>query len=215
MPFKTVVLEKTSESPLDSKEIKSNLKGDQPWIFTGRTDAEAPVFWSSNAQSWLTGKVLDAGTDWAQKEKRVSEDDMAGWHYCWPHAVDAPKAGTALATSIAVVLHSPSHVQLFLTPWTAACQASLSLTISWSLPKFTFIASLRLSSHLILCHPLLLPHSIFPSIRVFSKESVLPIRWPKYCSFNISPSNKFSGLSSFSIDWFDLLAVQRTLKRHL
>ena len=89
MPFKTVVLEKTSESPLDSKEIKSNLKGDQPWIFTGRTDAEAPVFWSSNAQSWLIGKVLDAGTDWAQKEKRVSEDDMAGCHYwCNGHELE-------------------------------------------------------------------------------------------------------------------------------
>ena len=84
--LQTVVLEETPESPLDSKEIKPvNLKGDQPWIFTGRTDAdaeaEAPVFWSSEVHSWLIGKVPDAGKDWGQKEKKVSEDEMAGWHH--------------------------------------------------------------------------------------------------------------------------------------
>ena len=82
--FQTVVLKKTPESPLGSKEIKPvNLKGDQPWIFTGRTDAEteAPVFWSSDAHKWLIGKVPDAGKDWGQKEKRASDDEMAGWHH--------------------------------------------------------------------------------------------------------------------------------------
>ena len=98
--------------------------------------------------------------------------------------------------------------------WTAACQASLSITNSQSLLKLMFIESVMPSSHLILCRPLLLPPSIFPSIRVFSNESVLPIRWPKYWSFSfsISPPNEYSGLISFRIDWFDLLAVQGTLK---
>ena len=109
-------------------------------------------------------------------------------------------------------VQSLSCVQLFATPWTAACQASLSITNFWSVLKLMSIESVMPSNHLILCHPLLLPHSIFPSIRVFSKESVLPIRWPKYCSFNISPSNEYLGLISFRIDWFDLLAVQGTLK---
>ena len=104
-------------------------------------------------------------------------------------------------------------VHLFTTPWTAVCQASLSITNSWSLLKLTFIELVMPSNHLILCCPLL-PPSIFPSMRVFSNESVLHIRWPKYgnFSFSISPSNDYSGLISFRIDWFDLLAVQETLK---
>ena len=107
-----------------------------------------------------------------------------------------------------------SCVQLFATPWSAARQASLSSSNSWSLPKLTSMESVKPSNHLILCHPLLLPPSIFPSIRVFSNESVHHIRWPKYWSFNfsISPSNEHSRLISFRIDWFDLLAVQGTLK---
>ena len=107
-----------------------------------------------------------------------------------------------------------SHVRLFATPWTAAHQASLSITNSRSSLKLMSIESVMLSSHLILCLPLLLPPSVFPSIRVFSNESVLHIRWPKYWSFsfNISPSNEYSGLISFRIDWLDLLAVQGTLK---
>ena len=102
-----------------------------------------------------------------------------------------------------------------MTPWTAALQASLSITNSQSLFRFMSIKSVMPSNHLILCpHPLLLLPSIFPSIRVFSNESVLCIRWPKFWSFSfsISPSNEFSGLISFRIDWFDLLAVQGTLK---
>ena len=106
-----------------------------------------------------------------------------------------------------------SHVRLFSTPWTAACQTSLSITNSWSLLKLMFIESVMPSNHFILCCPLLLPPSIFPSVRVFSNESVLHIRWPKYWSFSFSigPSNEYSGLISFRMDWLDL-AVQGTLK---
>ena len=100
------------------------------------------------------------------------------------------------------------------TPWAVACQASLSLTISQSLPKFMSIELVMPSNHFILCCPLLLLPSVFPSIRVFSNESVLCIRWPKYWSFSFSigPSNEYSGLISFRIDWFDLLVVQGTLR---
>ena len=107
-----------------------------------------------------------------------------------------------------------SHVRLFVTPWTAAHQASLSITNPQSLHKLMSIELVMPSSHLILCHPLLLPPSISPSIRVFSDESVLPIRWPKYWSFSfsISPSNEYSGLISFWMDWLDLIAVQGTLE---
>ena len=112
-----------------------------------------------------------------------------------------------------IVVQLLSHVRLFVTPWTAAGQASLSITNSWSLLKLMSIESVMPSNHFILCHPLLLP-SIFPSIRVFSNESALCIKWPKYWSFsfNISPSNEHSGLISFRMDWLDLLAVQGTLK---
>ena len=111
-------------------------------------------------------------------------------------------------------VQSLSHVRLFVTPWTAARQASLSITNSWSLLKLMSIESVMPSNHLILCYPLLLPPLIFPSIRIFSNESVLRIRWPKYWSFSfsISPCNEYSGLISFRIDWLDLLAVQGTLK---
>ena len=113
-----------------------------------------------------------------------------------------------------VQFSSVSHVWLFVTPWTTALQASLLVTNSWSLLKLMSIKSVMPSNHLILCHPLLLSPSIFPSIRVFSNESALHIRWPKYWSFtfNISPSNEHSGLISFRMDWLDVLAVQRTLK---
>ena len=110
-----------------------------------------------------------------------------------------------------------SRVQLFVTPWTAAHQASLSITNSRGLVKLMSIESVMPSNNLMFCHPLLLLLSIFPSMRVFSNESVLYIRWPKYWSFsfNISPSNEHSGLISFRMDWLDLLAVQRTLKNLL
>ena len=105
-------------------------------------------------------------------------------------------------------------VQFFVAPWTAAHQASLSITNSWSLLKLMFIELVMPSNHLILCRPLLLLTSIFPSLRLFPNESALHTRWPKYWSFsfNISPFNEYSGLISFRMDWLDLLAVQGTLK---
>ena len=111
-------------------------------------------------------------------------------------------------------VQSLSGVLFFATPWTAARQASLSITNSRNSFKLMSIESVMPSNHLILCYPLLLPPSIFPSIRVFSNESVFHIRWPKYWSFSfsISSSNEYSGLISFRMDWLDLLAVQRTLK---
>ena len=114
-----------------------------------------------------------------------------------------------------VVVQLLSRVHLFgQTPWTAAHQASLSFTISWSLPKLTSIELVMPSNHLILCRPLLLLPSTFPSIRVFSNESALRIRWPKYWSFifNISPSSEHPGLISFRMDWLDLSAVQGTFR---
>ena len=112
----------------------------------------------------------------------------------------------------AVSVQLLSYVRLFAAPWSAACQASLSITNSWRLLQLMSIT--LVINHLILCHPLLLPPSIFPSTRVFSNESLLFIRWPKCWSFSfsISPSNEYSSLVSLRIDWFDLLAVQGTLK---
>ena len=111
-------------------------------------------------------------------------------------------------------VQSLSHVRLFVTPWTAACQACLSITNSQSLLNLMSIKSVMPSNHLIFCHPLLLLPSIFPSNRVFYSESVLHFRWPKYWSFRFStsPSNEYSGRISFTMDWFALLAVQGTLK---
>ena len=124
--------------------------------------------------------------------------------------VNSREPGPAAGSSV----QSLSHTRLLTTPWTAALQASLSITNSRSLLKLMSTKSVMPSNHLILCHPLLLPPSIFPSIRVFSNESVLHIRWTKYWSFSfsISPSNEYSGLISLRIDWLNLLAVQGTLK---
>ena len=124
---------------------------------------------------------------------------------CFCHLLQthSPQATSSLS------VQSLSCVQLFATPWTAARQASLSFTNSWSLLKLMCIESVMPANSLILCCPLLLPPSIFPSIRVFSNESVVHIKWPKYWSFsfNISPSNEHPGLISFRMDWLDLLAV--------
>ena len=116
-----------------------------------------------------------------------------------------------------VVVLSLSHVWLFVTPWTTAHQALLYSTISWRLLKFRSIELVMLRNHLILCCPLLLLSSIFSNIRIFSNESALTIRWPKYWSFcfSIRPANEYSGLISFRMKWLDLLAVQRTLKSSL
>ena len=115
---------------------------------------------------------------------------------------------------VVVVFQLLTCVQLFATPWTAARQASLSFVISWSLLRLMSIESAMPSNHLTLCRPLLLLLSVFPSIRVFFSESVLHIRWPKYWSFSfrISPSNEYSGLISYRMDWLDLLVAQGTLK---
>ena len=111
-------------------------------------------------------------------------------------------------------VQSLSRVRIFATPWTVACQASLCITNSWGLLKLMSVELVMPSNHLILCRPLVLPPSIFPSIRVFSNESALCIRWPKdwSFSFSINPSNEYSGLISFRMDWLDLLAVQGALK---
>ena len=129
--------------------------------------------------------------------------------HCW-----IPPPPTSLRTVQFSLVQSLSHVWLFVTPWTAVHQASLSITNSRSLLKLMSIQSVMPFNHLILCRPLLLQPSIFPSIRVFSNESVIHIGWPKYWSFcfSISPSNEYSGLTSFRIDWLDLLVVQGTLK---
>ena len=114
--------------------------------------------------------------------------------------------------SLFVVVQALSCVQLFATPWTAARQASLSFTISWNLLRLMSIESVMPSNHLILCCPLLLMPSVLPSIRLFSNESALHIRWPKYWNFSIRTSNEYSGLISFRTDWFNLLAIPGTLK---
>ena len=128
---------------------------------------------------------------------------LSGWFQTsWSYSRSSPPNPIHLVQLL-------SCVQLFVTPWTAALQASLSITNSWSLLKLMSIESGMPSNHLILCHPLLLPPSVFPSIRVFSNESALRIRWPKYWSFSfsISPSSGYSGLIFFRMDWFDLLVV--------
>ena len=136
--------------------------------------------------------------------------------YCVCHSGGAVKIKSAfiLTVQFSSVEFSHSVVSDSATPWTATCQASLSITNSQTLPKVMSIELVMPSSHLILCHPLLLLPSIFSSIRVFSNESALCIRWPKYWSFsfNISPFNEYPGLISFKMDWLDLLAVQGTLK---
>ena len=149
--------------------------------------------------NWLIPVNAEVQAGVNSKEKRQSQPlrGSLDWSFQWLHDV----------SSVELL----SRVRLFVTPWTAACQASLFITNSQSSPKLMSIESVMPSSHLVLCRPLLLP-SIFPSIWVFSNESVLSIRWPKYWSFSISLSNEYSGLIFFRMDWLDLLAVQRTVK---
>ena len=162
------------------------------------------VMVESSDRMWSTGKgngkplqysCLENSMNSMKRQKdKTLKDELPRWYFS--------------------LVQSLSHVRLFLTPWTAALQASLSITNSQSLLKLMSITLVMPSNRLILCCLLLLPLSIFPSIRVFSNESVLHIRWPKYWSFSfsISPSNEYSGLISFRMDWLDLLAVQGTLK---
>ena len=162
--------------------------------------------------SWqIDGEKMETVTDFTSFGPKITADSDYS-HKIKRYLLLERKALTNL-----VVVESLSHVQLFATPWTAAHQASLSFTSSWSLLKLISIESVMPSNHLILCHPLLFLPSIFPSIRVFSNDLALCIKWPKYWSFSfsISPSNECSGLISFRIDWFDLLAIQGTLKRLL
>ena len=140
---------------------------------------------------------------WTFKQPNMRIDK---WFYGW--------GGKENRTAFVIVVQSLSHLWLFVNPWTVARQAPLPSTISQSLLRFMPIELVILSNHVILCHPRFLLPSIFPSIRVFSSELALHITWPEYWSFNfsISSSNEYSGLISFRMDWFDLLAVQRTLK---
>ena len=163
----------------------------------------SPVFlWLVWDGHWYRGSGLTAhGQESTGKRKQLFQQE-------YPHGCCSVFLGLIGA------IQSLHCVQLFVTPWTAACQAFLSITNFQSLLKLMFIESVVPSNHLILCCPLLLLPSIFPSIRVFSSESLLHIRWSKYWSFSfsISPSNEYSGLISFRTDWFDLLAAQGTLK---
>ena len=164
---------------------------------------------SNHGLEWFPGKGNDNPLwclawriPWTEETSRLQSMGSQRAEYDWE------------ANTYCSLVQSLIHVRLFATPWTAAHQASLAITNSWSLLKLLSIELVMSFNHLILCRPLLLLPSIFPSIRVFSNESILHIRWPKYWSFNfsISPSNEHSGMISFRLDWLDLLAVQGTLK---
>ena len=202
------VLEKTLESPLDCKEIQPvNPKGDQSWIFMA--ESEAPIVWPPDAKNWLIGKDPDAGKDCRQEEKGTTEDEIVGWHHrlnghMFEHALGVGDGQGSLVccnplghkeldmTEQLNWAESPSHIWLF---WTVALQAVLYFTVSWSLLRLMPSESVMPSNHLIFCCPLLLLPSVFPSIRVFSNELALCIRWSKYWSFSfiISSSNEYSG----------------------
>ena len=164
---------------------------------------------SNPLQSVCPENLLDRGASWATVHRVLKSWTQLKWLSMHPHI-----RINASVMDLWGSVQSLNHVQIFATPGTAARQASLSITISQSLLKLMSIKLVMPSNHFILCHPLILQPSIFPSIRVFTNESVLRIRWPKYWSFSfsISPCNEYSGLISFRIDWFDLLAVQGTLK---
>ena len=155
---------------------------------------------------------------WKRECGKENEEHQWDWDF------EQRSEGRPYPGDFIVTVQLLSRVLLFATPWTAVHQAPLFFTISWSLLKLMSIESVMPSNHLILCRPLFLPPSIFPSIRVFSNESALHIRWPKYWSFSfsLSPSNEYSGLISLRIDWLDLLTVQglsrifssRTVRKH-
>ena len=161
-----------------------------------KTNTKLLVIWLRNATSIRHQKSATASKNWYKGEKK--------------YRLETGRYIVNQFSSVQLL----SHVRIFVTPWTAAHQASLSITNSWSPPKLMSIELVMPSSHLILCHPLLLLPPIPPSIRIFSNESTLCMRWPKYWSFSfsISPSNEHAGLISFRVDWLDLLAVQGTLK---
>ena len=177
--------------------MKNTLKGNERE--SERTSSQA----ISVAYVWGDGLAVESMVPFSKMNKTVSEEGI--------RLVDRKKSRVLFQFSS---VQSLSHVWLLATQWTAARQASLSITNSQSLLKLRSIMSVMPSNHLILCHPLLLLPSIFPSIRIFSNGSVFCTRWPKYWSFSfsISPSNEYSGLISFRMDWLDLLEVQGTLK---
>ena len=170
-------------------------------------------------QDKINRKKIKLHSDITDKHRRKNpQQNSSKQNSATHHKAHTPGSGCVYSTNARVLQFSSaellSHVRIFATPWTAACQASLSITSSKSLLRLMSIESMIPSNHLILYHPLLFPPSTFASIRVFSNESALCIRWPKYWSFsfNISASNIHSGLISFRVDWLDLLAVQGTLK---
>ena len=179
--FWTLVLEKTLESPLDSKEIQPvHPKGNQSWIFIGRTDvkAETPIIWPPDGKNWLIGKDLDAGKDGRQEEKRATEDEMVdsinGDEFEQTQGDSEGQGSLACCSPWGrkELDTTEGRNKWYLIP--------LSSSVSWSLLKFMSIESITLSSHLILCCPLLLLSSIFPSIRVFSTESALHVRYQRF-----------------------------------
>ena len=231
-----IVLEKTLESPLDSKDIKPvNPKENHPWIFTRKTEAEAeaPVVWPPDVKNQLIGKDPEAGKDWRQKEKGVTGNEMVGWHHQLKRQEPEKTMGDSEGQKILACCSSWGCKELDRTQQLnnikcVSVQFSCSVMSDSLRPHGLQHARLPCplptpghysnscpallvmpSNHLILCCPPLLPPSIFPSIRVFSNELVLHIRWPKYWSFSvsISPSNEYSGLISFRIDWFDLASL--------
>ena len=163
------------------------------------------AFFSQDGRVFIWTCDDASGNTWSPKLLHKFNDVV--WHVSWSITANilAVSGGDNKVSSVA-----QSRVQLFATPWTTAYQASVSITNAGSPPKPMSIESVMPSNHLILCHPLLFLPSIFPSIEVFSNESAVRIRWPKYWSFNfsISPSNEYSGLISFRIDWLDILAAQ-------
>ena len=192
-------------------------QGPRGWFFCGPNNlghSATKNTWGSGVGAWYPyslspweHSISPAGAPWPHSLQATNPSSMELTLFCFL---------TLWRKGLCQSVHSLSHVQLFATTWTAAYQASLSITNSWSLLKLMSIKSVIPSNHLILCCSLLLP-SIFHNIRVFSNESVLRIRRPKYWSFSfsISSSSEYSGLISFRIDWFDLLAVQGTLKNLL
>ena len=200
----------------------SSLNSPMRWLKLVKSREKLPANRSYAERSWVAqvswSTSRSKGAEWLVERQEWETTGVCGWRggYCsldtWFPLPASICPGWVCFLHFSSV-QSLSRVQLFATPWTAACQTSLSITNSWSLLKLMSINSVMPSNHLILCHPLLL-HSIFPSIRVFSNDSVLCIRWPKYWSFSfsISPSYEYLGLISFGIDRMDLLAVQGTLK---
>jgi len=190
-------------------QSSQNSKNKQDHLLGG-LQKSTPILKVKRMQGWWSLLYLHIIHQYGPQTSQALKNDKLQHN----QSSSNPVAATIVSLVFVAVVQSLSRVWLFVTLWTAARQASLSITNSQSLPKLRSIESVMPSNHLILCHPLLLLPSNFPSIRVFANESALHIRWPKYWSFtfNISSPNEHPGLISFRIDWLDLLAVQGTLK---